>query len=274
VAGTILSRTGREPATVNPGRNTRVRTRVRAQWLVLAAALTVLAGVLVAWSLTRAADRVEVVSMARPVPAGTLIQAADLTTTAIAFDTPVVGLAPATSMQSLVGRMATIDLQPGVLLSAGMWADGTELSPGERTVGAVMAAGNYPVDLAQGSSALAVATEADVAGDAAVIVRVLDVTPGEQQTVVITLAVPEADAARIARLAATDALILIGVPPATGAGDTGSAAGEAGSASESDSGNATGDTSGAAGSDEIPAIAPGAGPNAGVGATTEAVGGP
>jgi hypothetical protein len=111
------------------------RTQVRAQWLVLAAALTVLAGVLVAWAIERAADRVDVVSVARPVPAGTVIQADDLTTTAIAFDEPVVGLAPAASLDALVGRVAVVELRPGTLLSVGMWADGTGLSPDERTVG-------------------------------------------------------------------------------------------------------------------------------------------
>ncbi len=199
----------------------RVRTQLRAQWLVLAAALTVLAGVLVAWAIDRAADRVDVVSIARPVAAGTVIQADDLTTTAIAFDSPVTGLAPASSMSALVGRVATVDLQPGVLLTAGMWADGTGLSAGERTVGALLPAGRYPSGIAQGSTAMAIATLRSDTGSGAgsgagegddVEVRVLDVDADERGALRVTLAVPEAHATGVAMLAAADGLVLIGVP--------------------------------------------------------------
>ena len=210
----------------------RVRTQLRAQWLVLAAALTVLAGVLVAWAIDRAADRVDVVSIARPVAAGTVIQADDLTTTAIAFDSPVTGLAPASSLTALVGRVATVDLQPGVLLTAGMWADGTGLSAGERTVGALLPAGRYPSGIAQGSAAVAIATLRSDASSGPgsgsgsgsgerndVEVRVLDVDTDERGALRVTLAVPEANAAWVATLAAADELVLIGVPSIVFAND-------------------------------------------------------
>ena len=204
---------------------------------MLAAALTVLAGLLVAWSLDRAADRVDVVSVARHVPAGTVIEPGDLTTTAIAFDTPVAGLAPAASLDALVGRVATVDLNPGVLLSTAMWADGSELGAGERTVGALLDAGTYPGGISPGTSALAVSVHgseggeggevgdaardggaADGAGSADVTVRVLDADVDARGALRVTLAVPAADAPRIARLAATDGLVLVGVPAAGVAG--------------------------------------------------------
>ncbi|MGE0000361.1 MAG: SAF domain-containing protein, partial [Ilumatobacteraceae bacterium] len=159
LAAAPAARTLREPAVVTPGRNTKVRSRVRVQWLVLAVALMVLAGVLVAWALTRAADRVTVVTVARPVPAGTVIQTADLTTAQIAFDGEVNGLVPAASLDALAGRVATVDLQPGTLISAGMWADGTELAADERTVGAVLEPGRFPAGLAQGATAVAVSLD-------------------------------------------------------------------------------------------------------------------
>ena len=215
MASPTLTRSRPEPATVATARNLRVRTQVRAQWLVLAAALTVLAGVLVAWAIERAADRVEVVSVARAVPAGTVIQADDLTTTAIAFDEPVAGLAPASSLDALVGRVAVVDLRPGALLSSGMWADGTGLSPDERTVGALLDVGTYPSGLATGATALAIAT-GDVTGDATgdVTVRVLDTRTTERGALQVTLAVPATYAADIARLAAAKTLVLVGVPAA------------------------------------------------------------
>ena len=209
---TSAPRARRDPAVVASGRNTKVRSRVRSQWLVLAAALTVLAGILVAWALTRAADRVSVVSVTRPVAAGTVIQLDDLGVTAIAFDGNVQGLAPASSLDQLVGRVATIDLRPGSLLSVGMWADATGLSAGERTVGAVLDAGRFPVGLAQGSSAIALSIDGEAAG---VTVRVIDADSTDSGELRITLAVPQADAAHIAQLAATDQLVMIGLPAAT-----------------------------------------------------------
>ncbi len=47
LAAAPAARALREPAVVAPGRNTKIRSRVRAQWLVLAVALMVLAGLLV-----------------------------------------------------------------------------------------------------------------------------------------------------------------------------------------------------------------------------------
>jgi hypothetical protein len=199
----------REPAVVEPGRNTGVRSRVRAQWLVLAAALTVMAGVLVAWALTRAADRIDVVVVARPVAAGTVIDVADLATTPVAIDGAVHGLVPAASLDELAGRVATVDLRVGTLLSEGMWADGTGLAPGERTVGAVLEPGRFPAGLASGSTALALPIDGDATG---VTVRVLDADVTDAGDLRVTLAAAEADAARLAQTAATDRLVLVGLP--------------------------------------------------------------
>ncbi len=219
---------------------------------MLAAAFTVLAGLLVAWALDRAADRVQVVGVARAVPAGTVITADDLTVTAIAFDTAVTGLVPARSLDALVGRVATIDLAPGALLTVGMWADGSELAADERTVGAVLEPGTHPAGLAAGSAALAVplrpgdapgagtgdgagagtgdgtgAGTGDGTGDSTgdgtgdgmsttpvdgVVVRVLDADGDDSGGRRVTLAVPAEHAADLARLAAMESLVLVGVP--------------------------------------------------------------
>lgn len=203
----------RTPAVVQQGRNPGARRTVRTQWLVLAAALTILAGVVVAWALGRAADRVDVVSIARPVAAGAVITRDDLTITAIAFDQPIDGLVPASAIDELVGRSATIALRPGALISVGMWADGTELSAGERTVGAVLAAGRYPAGLAAGSSAQALSTE-----DATVQieVRVLDAGRTDNGDLELTFAVAEGDAVTVASLAANGQLVVIGLPATSG----------------------------------------------------------
>lgn len=206
------------------GRSTRARSRVRIQWLVLAAALVVLAGTLVAWALGRAAERVTVVSVSRPVAAGDVIEPGDLGITDVAVDADITGLIAAESLPRLAGRVATIALEPGMLLTAGMWAEDTELAADERTVGAVLAAGRYPSGIVHGSvtltvdvrdsSATAVPAVATATQPGAVgpLVRVLEATTDESGDLHVTLAVPLADAERIARLAATDSLAIVGVP--------------------------------------------------------------
>jgi hypothetical protein len=210
------------------------RSRVQVQWLVLAAALTVLAGLVVGWALTDAADRVEVIALAQPVPAGELFEVDDLTISQVAFDGRVTGLVPASSAADLVGRVATIDLEVGTLLTSGMWAEDTGLRPDERTVGAVLDPGRTPNGLSRGDRALAVSIPGlgaanDLELDGATVpangpvtgsetgiveVRVLETETSETGGTTVTLAVPEADAALVARLAATDALVLVGVPVA------------------------------------------------------------
>lgn len=217
------NRRTREPAVVRPGRNTKLRTRVRVQWLVLAAAATVLAGTVVAWALSSAADRIEVVGVARPLRAGDTIEAADLRVSEVAFDAGVTGLVPATSLDRLAGRVAVIDLAPGALLSVGMWADEPQLAAGEHTVGAVLEPGRFPPGLTGGAVARAVSidrsdatSERDADSDTVALgeasVRVLAVSTTDSGGVVATLAVQEADAERVAQLAATATLVLIGVP--------------------------------------------------------------
>lgn len=233
----------------------RVRGRVQTQWLALAAALVVLAGVLVAWGLSQAAERVEVVQVARPVQAGDELALDDLQITGVAYDGQVTGLVPAASLERLVGRVAAVDLDAGALMQVGMWADAPAVLEGEDRVGAVLKAGNFPADLARGDVALAAALdsldsgslgeagggdgvtdggqgddEGDGEGDgdagggeaggeaagstttagAVVTVRVLDIADNGDGRVVITLAVPAVHSVAVARLAATDRLLLVG----------------------------------------------------------------
>lgn len=191
----------------------RARSRVRTQWLALGAALVVLAGVVVAWALSNAADRVEVVQVVQAVPVGEVIEADDLALTSIAFDDAVVGLVPSMSSSSLVGRVAAIDLQPGVLLQTGMWRDATEIAAGEESVGAMLAPGHFPGGLARGDTVRAAAVDSTVAS-VPVAARVLDVELGANGDLAVTLAVPAAQSIAIAQLAATAQLVLIGQPPA------------------------------------------------------------
>ena len=206
---------------VRPGPAPQIRSRIRAQWLLLAAALVVLAGTLVAWALGRAAERVTVVSLARPVAAGDTIDADDLTTAQVAIDATVTGLVPPGSLDVVVGRIAAIDLSAGALLTVGMWTDDAVLGPDERSVGAVLSPGRFPSGLGHDSRATALDVRAGISADtgdatsevtAGVIVRVLEVATDASNDLVVTLAVPAAAADAVATWAANDTLALVGLP--------------------------------------------------------------
>lgn len=182
---------------------------MRAQWLALAAALVVLAGVLVAWALTDAANRVSVVQVARAVPAGAVIGEDDLTVAGVAFDQGVQELVPAESLAALVGRTASVDLRAGSLVVSGMWREGPQLAPGEDEVGAVIDQGRFPNGLSRGDEALAAPIDAAL-GTGATTVRVMHVAVTEDGDLAVTLAVPSEFAVEVAQLAATDQLLLIG----------------------------------------------------------------
>lgn len=185
------------------------RAKVRTQWMALGGALVVLAGILVVWSLSTAADRVQVVRVARPVHAGVALRADDLSVAGVAYDASVQGLVPARSIDALIGRVAAIDLAPGVLLQKGMWRDAPPLKTGEHAVGVVLKPGRMPSSIAAGDEAIAAPLQP---GDAAVpvAVRVIDVTVADDGTTTVSLAVPDASAVAVAQLAATDQLVLVG----------------------------------------------------------------
>ena len=192
-----------------------VRRRVHTQWLALGAALVVLSGVMVAWGLSRAAERVQVVQMARDVPAGHVLAATDLTITGVAYDGAVHGLVPEGSLHALVGRVAAVDLLAGELVQVGMWRDDAALAVGEDRVGAVLAPGRFPRGLASGDLADAASLGGltdTAAGEPAVTVRVLDVQETADGGLSVTLAVAATDAVHVAQLAATEQLLLVGRP--------------------------------------------------------------
>lgn len=191
------------------GQQSKVRSRVRTQWLALGAAFVVLAGVLVAWALSNAAERVQVVQVAAEVKAGDVIELDDLAVTGIAYDADLQGLVPEQSLQALVGRVAAVDIQPGTLLIRGMWDDAPVVNEGESVVGAVLAAGRFPAGLGRGDLATAAPIDPE-ATTAPVTVRVIASTLDPDGALVVQLAVPADNAVTVGQLAANDQLLLVG----------------------------------------------------------------
>jgi hypothetical protein len=138
-----------------------------------------------------------------------VLAADDLALTDVAFDAPVAGLVPGSSLHELVGRVVAIDLPGGALVQKGVWRETPILASGERAVGAIVKVGRLPIGLALGDAALAAPMQP---GDATppVSVRVLALDHLKDGAVSVSLAVPAESAVVIAQLAATDQLVLVG----------------------------------------------------------------
>ncbi len=103
----------------------------------------------------RSSSRVAYLEMARFVPQGAMLTAADLESSTLA---PLQGLAvlPTSDVRDVVGRYATVSLVPGTLLAAADVSSLGPLSPGEALVGAVLAGDQLPPTLAVGDRVLVV----------------------------------------------------------------------------------------------------------------------
>ena len=113
--------------------------------LVVLALLLVVAGALgTASAVSRAGHRVSVLALAREVPEGAQLTAADLTTVDVASS----GLAsiPASAAASVIGERATVPLLAGTLLTRSALATGPALAPGEEVVGVALRSGQLPAE--------------------------------------------------------------------------------------------------------------------------------
>jgi hypothetical protein len=186
-------------------------TRVRGQWMVLAMALVVLAGALVAWSLSNASDRIGVVRVVRDVRSGQVFTDADFAVAHVAIDASVTGLVPESSMHRLVGRVAAVDLASGVLVQRGVWRDAPALFADERAVGVVLKPGRAPGNVGRGAMVQVASFDA-ASTNSPVAARVLDSSQKDDGTSAVELAVPAADAVQVAQWSANDALVLVVLP--------------------------------------------------------------
>jgi hypothetical protein len=158
---------------------------------------------------------VQVVQIAQEVRAGEIISADDLVLAGVAHDGTVAALVPAAAAETAIGKVASIDLQPGALLQSGMWRDAPTLGAGEQRVGVVLQPGRFPDDLGRGDTA--VAAPLDPADPLVPVgVRVLDVAVTPEGATTLTLAVPGAAAVSVARLGAAEQLVLVGDAIAAG----------------------------------------------------------
>lgn len=126
-----------------------------------------LAGALV----LRSGDRVSVVTVVQPVPAGAQLERADLGVTDVAVDgIPTV---PAAQLASLVGQFATVPLISGTLLSPVAFSQEALPDRGQAVVGLQLAAGQLPSDGLRSGDVVRVVLVADNPSGAALAARSL-----------------------------------------------------------------------------------------------------
>ncbi|MFD9824424.1 SAF domain-containing protein [Streptomyces violascens] len=124
--------------------------------------LVALVGALIgAVTITQAGERVNVLAVARDVPAGHALTDADLTVASFAEDP---GLSPvrASERSSVVGRRATVDLRRGGLLTLAQLTAGKSLGDDKQLVGVEVRRSQAPRDaLVAGDQVLAVILPSD-----------------------------------------------------------------------------------------------------------------
>jgi hypothetical protein len=207
-----------------PGEARPLPTRTRRPGLIAAAALLIvgfaLAGALL---VSRAGGTTQVLTAARPVPAGQVITAADLTPVAVAG--PVRAIA-ATDLSTVVGQTAAVGIVDGQVLNRDMLTGAAVPAAGQSMVGLALRPGQLPGDgLGVGDrvQAIVVTSASDPAGAAAAeSVRVLATgevfalrpDPASGSDTLVTLVVPASAAGKVATYGAAGevGLIKVAVP--------------------------------------------------------------
>ncbi|MFJ2774893.1 SAF domain-containing protein [Streptomyces sp. NPDC087300] len=193
------------------------------RWSVVAlcVVLAVVCALGAAAAVTSAGDRAKVVAIARDVPVGQRLTAADLTIAEVSADS-VIAPVPAGDKAGLIGKRAAVELRKGGLLTASQVAAGTGLGDDKQQVGVQVKRGQAPAgSLAPGDKVLAVTTPAqgDEGGkDADAPPSTIDATvvsvsrPDATGTVVVNLAVATTDGPQLATRSAAGRIALVREP--------------------------------------------------------------
>ncbi|MGW7063537.1 SAF domain-containing protein [Streptomyces sp. NPDC054904] len=205
-----------------------VRQRRRRPGLIaLSVALIAAGGLSGALLFTASGQRSGVLVVARDVPMGTAITAADLAPASLALD-PAVKAVPVTKKDGIVGQRAAVALKAGSLLTPGQVTSTSLVKAGEQLVGVALKPSQLPASqLSPGQKVLIVSTPdpAQAAANggkpgepagaprvlAATVVAVGVAAPATG-VVVVDVAVPASDGPTLAARVATGAVALIIAP--------------------------------------------------------------
>jgi hypothetical protein len=192
------------------------------RWSVVALCivLAVICALGAAWAVNSASDRIKILAVARDVPAGQALTAADLTVAEVSADAALSPL-PATDKASVIGKRTAVDLRKGGLLLASQLTPGTGLGDDQEQVGVQIKRGMAPAGtLAPGDKVKAVTTPAqgddlpkDGLAPESIEATVVSVSrPDASGTVVVNLAVATNDGEVLASRAALGRVALVREP--------------------------------------------------------------
>ncbi|AXI81169.1 hypothetical protein C7M71_004685 [Peterkaempfera bronchialis] len=196
------------PVAVAPPRALRARRR-RPAVLALSVALIAAGGLGGAALYSATGERVAVLALARDVPAGQQLTAADLTVARIAGD-PALHPLDGADLDRAVGMRATNDLKRGSLLTKADVIDKLIVRPGQQIVGVAAKRTQLPATaLKPGRQVIVVSTpDSTQGGDTAPRSQTFTATvvtvggADTDGTVVVDMAVDEADGPRLAETVA------------------------------------------------------------------------
>jgi hypothetical protein len=180
--------------------------------VVLAVVLVCLGGVTGLWLWTSSSSAIEVVAVKAPVERGQLITDTDLMTVRVTPD-PSLRTVPATARESLVGKRAVTDLAVGTLVSPDQVSDAVVPGAGVAVVAVPIAPGLIPAEPLKAGDTVRLVQAPAQGGEVSVApteitATVLNVTPGDTQTVVDVL-VADNRAGELAARAASGNLALV-----------------------------------------------------------------
>lgn len=175
-----------------------VKRERRWSMAALCIVLAVVAALGAAAAVNSASDRTKVLAVARDVPAGQALTAADVTVAEVSTDSALSPL-QASDKASVLGKRTAVDLRKGGLLLASQLAAGTGLGDTRQQVGVLVKRGQAPAGtLAPGDKVLAVTTPAH--GDAT-SAKDDTATPSSIKAVVVSLSRPDATGSVVVNLA-------------------------------------------------------------------------
>ncbi|MCP3858927.1 MAG: hypothetical protein GY704_04685 [Phycisphaeraceae bacterium] len=189
----------------------------RSQWPEITLGLLVVGvfALTATWFYSSTSDREPIVAVRNPIERGQQISAGDLMVVDVASDQAINAL-PSSESGQVLGRTALVDLAPGTLMSADLYADQALIAAGNGVVGLALDPGEYPtLTLGPGDRVRIVETPRGTDDAEVVLVdnaEVIDVAPiGVQNQLFVSLSMATTEADAVVSAASQDRVRLVQV---------------------------------------------------------------
>lgn len=190
----------------------------RSKWPEVTVGLLVIAlfALVGTWFYSSTSDRDPVLAVRNPIERGQVLTAADLMVVDVASEQTVNAL-PSDQSALVVGRTALVDLSPGTLAVADLFAEQAAIEVGDGVVGLALDPGEYPtLTLRPGDRVRIVETPKTSEGSPEVVLvedaEVIDVAPiGVQNQLFASVSMSTNEADAVAVAAAQDRVRLVQV---------------------------------------------------------------